>query len=150
MYEKLYDYKISYKNWNHVWHVIANELKKNLSSQIQKIRLLLFQIFNVKKYLWQSLRHYNDNNSSYYCYITQLKQLDEMKATAISMQLHCRKYVTTPEISNFESNYEVERVLSLVYYFLPSAAPSHYRIDAMIKPVMVRKFTLQGNRSLWR
>jgi len=73
-----------------------------------------------------------------------------MKATAISMQLHCRKYVTTPEVSNFESNYGVERVLSLVYYFPPSI-PSHYRIATMVKSsVMVRKFTLQGNRSLWR
>jgi len=92
--------------------------------------LLLFQIFNVKEYLRQSLRHDNDDNNSYYCYITQLKQLDEMKATTISMQLHCSKYVTTPEVSNFESNYGVERVLSLVYYFpfsvphLTTASPS--------------------------
>lgn len=33
-------------------------------------------------------------------YYSAEKQLDEMKATAISMQLLCRKYVTTPEVSN--------------------------------------------------
>lgn len=94
-------------------------------------------------------KYYNDDNNSYYC--TLLKELDEMKAAAISMQLHCRKYVTTPEVSNFESNYGVERVLSLYLLFSTLVPVLLPRIAAMVKPlVMIRKFTLRGNRSLWR
>jgi len=87
-------------------------LKRNPSSQILKGRPFIF-FRALKDNLYTTIFNINDDNNSYYCYITQLKQLDEIKAAIISMQLHCRKYVTTPEVSNFKSNYGVERVLYL-------------------------------------
>jgi len=45
-----------------------SELKNFFKSNIKKCVSYFFQIFNVKKYLRQSLRYYNvDNNTYYYC-----------------------------------------------------------------------------------